>query len=59
MKFEYPKLIYSKINIDNRGYIARPTDQRIKLGILFQDYVPNLPDLKAYLFNRETFLLKK
>lgn len=36
-------------NIANRGYIARPTDQRIKLGILFQDYVPNLPDLKAYL----------
>ncbi len=36
-------------NINNRGYIARPTDQRLKLGILFQDYVPNLPDLKAYL----------
>lgn len=36
-------------NIDNRGYIARPTDQRFKLGILFQDYVPNFPDLKAYL----------
>ncbi len=36
-------------NIDNRGYIARPTDQRFKLGILFQDYVPNLPNLKAYL----------
>jgi len=36
-------------NIDNRGDIARPTDQRIKVGILFQDYVPNLPDLKAYL----------
>ena len=36
-------------NIDNRGNIARPTDQRLKLGILFQDYVPNLPDLKAYL----------
>ncbi len=36
-------------NIDNRGYIARPTDQRLKFGILFQDYVPNLPDLKAYL----------
>ena len=36
-------------NIDNRGYIARPSDQRIKLGILFQDYVPNLPNLKAYL----------
>ncbi len=36
-------------NINGRGYIARPTDQRFKLGILFQDYVPNLPDLKAYL----------
>ncbi|WP_405605425.1 TonB-dependent receptor [Polaribacter sp. Asnod1-A03] len=36
-------------NIDNQGYIARPSDQRIKFGILFQDYVPNLPDLKAYL----------
>ncbi|WP_026777848.1 TonB-dependent receptor [Polaribacter sp. Hel_I_88] len=36
-------------NINNRGYIARPSDQRIKFGILFQDYVPNLPDLKAYL----------
>ncbi|WP_299052976.1 TonB-dependent receptor [uncultured Polaribacter sp.] len=36
-------------NIDNRGFIARPSDQRLKLGILFQDYVPNLPNLKAYL----------
>lgn len=36
-------------NIDNRGFIARPSDQRIKFGILFQDYVPNLPNLKAYL----------
>ena len=36
-------------NIDGRGNIARPSDQRIKFGILFQDYVPNLPDLKAYL----------
>ncbi|MGB1230881.1 MAG: carboxypeptidase-like regulatory domain-containing protein [Winogradskyella sp.] len=36
-------------NIDNRGYIARPTDQRLKVGILFQDYVPNIPDLKMYL----------
>lgn len=36
-------------NIDNKGYIARPSDQRLKIGVLFQDYVPNLPDLKAYL----------
>ena len=36
-------------NIDNKGAIARPSDQRVKFGILFQDYMPNLPDLKAYL----------
>jgi hypothetical protein len=36
-------------NIDKRGYIARPTDQRLKFGILFQDYVPNVPNLKMYL----------
>ncbi len=36
-------------NINNRGYIARPTDQRLKFGILFQDYVPNIPSLKVYL----------
>ncbi|HJN54400.1 MAG TPA: TonB-dependent receptor, partial [Flavobacteriaceae bacterium] len=29
-------------NINNQGYIARPTDQRLKFGILFQDYVPNI-----------------
>ena len=36
-------------NIDDRGYIARPTDQRLKFGVLFQDYVKVIPDLKAYL----------
>ncbi len=36
-------------NIDNQGYIARPTDQRLKFGILFQDYVPKLPNMKMYL----------
>lgn len=36
-------------NINNRGFIARPTDQRLKFGVLFQDYVPNIPDLKMYL----------
>ncbi|RCS27081.1 TonB-dependent receptor [Polaribacter sp. WD7] len=36
-------------NQDNRGNISRPTDQRFKFAILFQDYVPNLPNLKAYL----------
>ena len=36
-------------NIDNRGYISRPTDQRLKFGILFQDYVPNMPNLKMFI----------
>ena len=36
-------------NQDNRGYIARPTDQRLKFGVLFQDYVKNIPNLKLYL----------
>ncbi|MBT8252580.1 MAG: TonB-dependent receptor [Flavobacteriaceae bacterium] len=36
-------------NIDGRGYISRPTDQRLKFGVLFQDYVPRIPDLKMYL----------
>jgi CarboxypepD_reg-like domain/TonB-dependent Receptor Plug Domain len=36
-------------NQDDRGYIARPTDQRLKFGILFQDYMPNIPNMKLYL----------
>lgn len=36
-------------NIDDRGFIFRPTDQRFKAAVLFQDYVPVIPQLKAYL----------
>ncbi|MFN3640685.1 MAG: TonB-dependent receptor, partial [Flavobacterium sp.] len=36
-------------NQNDRGFIARPTDQRLKFGILFQDYVPNIPSFKLYL----------
>ncbi len=36
-------------NQDGRGFIARPTDQRLKFGILFQDYMPKLPSVKIYL----------
>ncbi len=36
-------------NYNNRGYIARPTDQRLKFGLMFQDYMPNIPNLKMYL----------
>ncbi len=41
--------LQTKENIDNRGYISRPTDQRLKFAILYQDYVPNIPNLKMYL----------
>ena len=36
-------------NQNNKGFIARPTDQRLKFGVLFQDYMPNIPNLKLYL----------
>jgi len=36
-------------NFDNKGFIARPTDQRLKFGLLFQDYMPNIPSVKLYL----------
>ena len=36
-------------NIENKGYISRPTDQRLKFAALFQDYVPNIPSMKMYL----------
>jgi len=36
-------------NIQDKGYIARPSDQRLKFGVLFQDYVPSIPSLKMYL----------
>ena len=42
-------LLKTTENIQDQGDIARPTDQRFKLGILFQDYVPSMPDLKVYL----------
>jgi hypothetical protein len=36
-------------NIDDKGYIARPTDQRLKFALLFQDYMPKIPSIKLYL----------
>lgn len=41
--------IKTEENQNDRGYIARPTDQRLKFGLLFQDYMPNIPNLKMYL----------
>ncbi len=46
LSFSYLK---TEENIENKGLIARPTDQRLKFGILFQDYVPNIPACKMYL----------
>ena len=39
----------TKENIDDRGYIFRPSDQRLKFSVLFQDYIKVIPDLKLYL----------
>ena len=36
-------------NIEDRGNISRPTDQRLKFAILVQDYVKVIPNLKGYL----------
>ncbi len=46
LSFGYMK---TEENIDDRGYIFRPTDQRLKFGILFQDYVPKIPSMKVYV----------
>lgn len=46
LSFGYMK---TEENIENKGFIARPTDQRLKFGILFQDYMPNIPSMKLYL----------
>ncbi len=42
-------ILKTQENQNNRGYIDRPTDQRMNVGILFQDYVPRFPNCKVYL----------
>ncbi|RAK70067.1 TonB-dependent receptor [Hymenobacter edaphi] len=32
-----------------KGYIRRPTDQRVNLGIFFQDHLPNNPSVRGYV----------
>ncbi len=41
--------LQTRENTDGRGYIPRPTDQRFKLGVLFQDYIPSMPQVRMYL----------
>ncbi len=42
-------LLKTEENQSGRGWISRPTDQRFKFALLFQDYVPSQPNLKMYL----------
>lgn len=35
--------------VQDIGFIARPTDQRLNVGILFQDYLPNNENFKVHL----------
>lgn len=37
------------LETDSRGYIPRPTDQRVNLAIFFQDHVPNSPTFRVHL----------
>lgn len=34
---------------DDRGYIPRPSDQRVNFGVFFQDHIPNDPSYRVYL----------
>jgi hypothetical protein len=37
------------LSIDQAGYLRRPSDQRVTLGIYFEDHMPNDPSVRAYL----------
>ncbi|MDR2206704.1 MAG: TonB-dependent receptor [Flavobacteriaceae bacterium] len=36
-------------NIDGKGYIPRPTDQRFRFSLFYQDYMPKFPSMKVNL----------
>ncbi len=36
-------------NINNKGYIPRPTDQRFRFSMFYQDYMPKFPSMKVSL----------
>lgn len=36
-------------NIDNRGNIERPTDQRFRFSLFYQDYMPKFPSMRVNL----------
>jgi hypothetical protein len=37
------------LEIDDAAYIRRPSDQRVTLGIYFEDHMPNDPSVRVYL----------
>lgn len=37
------------LETDDRGYIPRPTDQRVNVGVFFQDHLPNVPTFRVHL----------
>jgi hypothetical protein len=37
------------IDGDSVGFLRRPSDQRLNVGIFFQDYIPGKPTLRVYL----------
>lgn len=42
---------YARIfeNIDGQGFIARPTDQRLRFSMFYQDYMPKFPTMRVNL----------
>lgn len=36
-------------NIEGRGNISRPTDQRLRLALFYQDYMPKFPSMRVNL----------
>jgi hypothetical protein len=37
------------VNVNYPGYMPRPSDQRVNLGMFFQDYFPGNPDYKMHM----------
>lgn len=37
------------VSIDDKGYIRRPSDQRVTATIFFQDHIPNNPSIRVFL----------
>ena len=48
-----PGYTFNSVPVDSQifypGFIPRPTDQRFRVGLFFQDYVPKIPALKVNL----------